>query len=77
MRKVTVIATCLVNMRVAFKELAQAELAVRNIFGECFPKADFDAWNQDINDGVAANIIRNVGKASRIDVELFIRDLWE
>ncbi len=77
MRKATVIATCLVNMRVAFRELAPAELAVRNIFLECFPKADFDDWNRDIDDDVAANIIRNVGRASRIDVELFIRDLWE
>jgi len=33
-------------------------------------------WNQDLYDGIADQIIKNVGRASKINVKRFIEDLW-
>ncbi|VWD15455.1 hypothetical protein BCO18442_03505 [Burkholderia contaminans] len=67
MRKSTIIATCLVNLRCGFN-LESAEHKVRQIFAEEFPHADFDAWNQDINDAAANRLIKDQGNLSSINV---------
>ena len=75
MRKSTIIAECLVNSGM-IERIEEAESAVQQIFIEEFPKADFTQWNQEIDDNTAKNIIRTVDRASRINVKLFIEDLW-
>ena len=75
MRRSTVIANCLVNSRMV-RRLDEAELSVRQVFDEEFPDKDFHQWNLHLDDATAANIIKAVGKASRINVKKFIEDLW-
>ena len=75
MRKSTVIAKCLVNSNMIGR-LEDAEHSVQQIFLNEFPNSNFSEWNQDINDKAAENIIRNVGRPSRINVKKFIEDLW-
>jgi hypothetical protein len=59
------------------KRLEDAELAVSNIFTEEFPKESFEKWNSLVSDDFGENIIRNVGRASMINIKRFIQDLWE
>ncbi len=75
MRKSTVIATCLSNMGIN-GDVEHCEGVVRNVFSNEFPNADYWAWNTDIDDQVAGNFIRSVGRASVIRVDNFIADLW-
>lgn len=74
MRNVTVIATCLVNMR-QFTKLEEAEFVVRKEFERYFPMADFDDWNRDLNEHAARHIIASIGKASMLNVEWLIGEL--
>lgn len=76
MRKSEIIATCLVNSGM-IKRLEDAQFVVRRIFDDEFPGKIFTQWDTHINDDVANNIISNVGKASHINVKLFIEDLWQ
>ncbi|MFC7515059.1 hypothetical protein ACFQUU_08590 [Herbaspirillum sp. GCM10030257] len=75
MKKSTVIATCLVNLHTGI-DMSQGEFIVRNTFIDYYPSDDFDAWNSELPDQVAKNIISNVGNASQIKVAKFIEDLW-
>ncbi len=75
MRKSTVIAKCLVNSNMIGR-LEDAENSVKQIFLDEFPKSSFAEWNHDITNKTAENIIRSVGRASRINVRKFIEDLW-
>ena len=75
MRKSTIIATCLVNMKIGFKTIQEAEAIVQNVFQDEFPKDSFHTWNSNFPDSSAQNIIKNVGKASQINVKQFIDDL--
>jgi len=77
MRKSTIIATCLVNMEIGFRTIREAEITVENVFNDEFPKNEFQIWNSEVSDSFAQNIIKNVGKASQINVKRFIEDLWE
>ena len=54
-----------------------AENRVYQVFIDEFPVANFDEWNQEIDETVARQIIKNVGQASRINVKLFIKELWK
>ncbi len=75
MRKSAIIAKCLVNSNMMTR-LEDAECAVEKIFIGKFPNSNFSKWNQEINDKIAEHIIRTVGRASRINVNRFIKDLW-
>jgi hypothetical protein len=77
MKKCTIIATCLVNMETGFRTIQEAENAVQDVFRSEFPKEKFHIWNTHLDDSIAKNIIKNVGKASQIKVKRFIEDLWE
>ncbi len=76
MKKSTVIATCLVNSKM-INGMDDAENRVYQVFIDEFPVANFDEWNQEIDETVARQIIKNVGQASRINVKLFIKELWK
>ena len=67
MLKSTVIATCLLNSKMA-GSTDHGERLVRGVFVEEFPNVNFDQWNSHVNDEWAANTIRKVGVASKINV---------
>ena len=75
MKKGTVIAKCLVKSNMIGR-LEDPEHSVQKVFLNEFPNSSFSEWNQDIDDKTAEDIIRNVGRASRINVKKFIEDLW-
>jgi hypothetical protein len=74
MKRSTVIATCLVNSNM-IRRLEDAESRVHGVFLDEFPNADFNRWNRPLDEQTARNIIKNVGRASRINVRMFIQDL--
>jgi hypothetical protein len=75
MKKSKAIATCLVNSGMIYR-LEDAENEVRQIFLREFPQSNFVLWDQDIDDRTAEQIIKDVGRASRINVRKFIEDFW-
>ena len=75
MKKSAIVATCLVNSNM-IKELENAISAVQNIFSDEYPDQEFQIWDTDILESTAKNIISNVGRASRINVAKFIKNLW-
>ena len=74
MKKSAIIATCLVNSDMV-STIEQAESSVRGIFTDEYPHLNFNQWNEEVSYEVAQDIIKNVGRASRINVEKFIEDL--
>jgi hypothetical protein len=76
MRRSTIIATCLVNSKM-IRRLEDAEAAVAAHFRDFFPGCAFVAWNSEVDNRVAEQIIRNVGRASQINVVKFIKDLGD
>ena len=74
MQKIRVIAKCLVNSNMV-RRLEDAEHTVRRIYELEFPNSSFNVWNSEIDDRTAKTIIRNVGRASQINVAKFIEDL--
>lgn len=74
MRKSTLIATCLVNSRL-IPNIEDAESSVKADFTDNFPHLNFNLWNEEVSDDFAQNIIKIVGKASKINVKKFIEDL--
>ena len=75
MYKSTIIATCLVNMKIGIRTIQEAEVTVQNEFQKYFPNDSFDTWNSNVSESYANSIIKTVGKASEIDVKQFIEDL--
>lgn len=69
-----VIATCLVNSNM-ISRLEDAEHAVRQVFLDEFPGENLLHWDTEIDDRRAEQIIKTVGRASRINVKMFIDDL--
>ena len=57
-------------------QLEEVEGTVQQVFIEEFPKADLAQWNQEMDDEAADNIISTVDCASRINIRLFIEDIW-
>lgn len=75
MKKSRVIATCLVNSSM-FSRIEDAEHAVRQVFLDEFPGANYLHWDREIDDAAAEHIVKTLGRASRINVKQFIEDLW-
>ncbi|WAS56226.1 hypothetical protein MK974_24310 [Burkholderia ambifaria] len=75
MKKSEIIANCLVNMDIGMNP-ADAETRVQQIFAEEFPNESYLRWNADVDDALAHDLIKRVGRASEIKVRLFILDLW-
>lgn len=76
MRRATVIAHCLVNSGMT-PRVREAEAAVAQVFREEFPESDFLRWNVEIDERVAADIIKNVGRATTINIRRLIDDLGD
>ena len=74
MLKSTIIAKCLFNSGIC-SSLDEGESIVASVFREKFPSDNFRAWNSDVNDDGAKQVIENVGRASTIRVDRFIDDL--
>ncbi|HEX8322080.1 MAG TPA: hypothetical protein VF632_27085 [Longimicrobium sp.] len=55
--------------------LEDAERTVEQVFRDEFPRESFAEWNRELDDQVARQIINSVGRASRINVRMFIEDL--
>ena len=76
MQRSTIIAKCLLNSNMCTR-LEGAESRVNEVFEKSFPGQDFFAWNLNVDDEAAANVIQTVGKAISISVDLLILDLWD
>jgi hypothetical protein len=74
-KKDEVIGTCLINSGFA-RNLEEAKLKVRRVFDDEFKGEDFAAWNTNIYDQTAKEIVEKIGRASHINVKSFIKDLW-
>jgi len=59
-----------------FNRIEDAEIRVYQVFLDEFLDKNYVMWNQDLYDGIADQIIKNVGRASKINVKRFIEDLW-
>jgi len=57
-------------------QFEDAENRVFQIFLDEFSNEDFYKWNVDLEDQYSQGIVKNVGRASRINVKSFIKDLW-
>lgn len=75
MRKSIVIATCLINSGITTHPLASVEASVKQTFREDFQNISYDAWNTDLPENEANDIIKQFGNTYRIDVRQFILDL--
>jgi hypothetical protein len=76
MKKSTLIATFLVNLRSGF-EMEHAERIVAATFDEHHPNKDFHLWNGELNDAWCENVIRSEPSPSYVKVDKFILDLWD
>lgn len=74
MKKSTIIAQCLVNSNMITR-IEDAENRVFQVFVDEFPNENYNRWNQEVDNNYGEQIIKNVGRASRINVRRFIEDL--
>ena len=74
MRKADVIAKCLVQSTLA-PDLKAGREIVRGVFDASFSDKSFSKWNSVVEENVARDIIRSVGKDKTISVQKFIADL--
>ena len=74
MRKSKIIAKCLRNSDMV-SSIEDGESIVMQVFLDEFPRRDFDEWNTELENEDARQIIKNVGRATQIRVDLFIKDL--
>ena len=74
MKKSVIIANCLVNSGF-FDTINLAELAVEKIFFDESKEGEYSDWNANVTDSYGKNLIKNVGRASKINVSKFIDDL--
>ncbi len=54
--------------------IEDGESIVMQVFLDEFPRRDFDEWNTELENEDARQIIKNVGRATQIRVDLFIKD---
>lgn len=76
MRKSTLIAKFLVNLRNGFDAL-EAEHIVETTFFDKHPNVDFHTWNTELDDAWCENLIRANTSLSFVSVENFILQLWD
>jgi hypothetical protein len=75
MKKSELVANCLVTSKTV-QRIDDATSRVRRVFLEEFPDRDFGAWNSEINDLRALQVIAMFGKASTVNVKRMIELLW-
>jgi len=76
LKKSTLIATLLVNMKTGF-ELQHAERVVASTFADEHPDANFEDWNTELNDDWCKKFIHSKGKLSSVRVGKAIIDFWD
>ncbi len=76
MKRSDVLTQCLINTGCGLSEIECHHLIIHT-FAEEYPEENYDAWDIEISDQTAQHIIKTVGRASWIKVDLFIRDLWD
>ena len=72
MTRSDVILRCLLNSGCSL-----TEEDIKVVFAEAYPREKYSKWDMEINDETGKQIIKTVGRASQIRVDLFIRDLWD
>jgi len=75
MKKIELVAHCLVSSKTV-QRTDDATSRVRHVFLEEFPHGDFGAWNSQINDLRASQVIAMFGKGSMVNVKRMIELLW-
>ena len=76
MTRSVVILRCLLNSGCSLTEEDIKE-RIKLVFAEAYPREKYSKWDMEINDETGKQIIKTVGRASQIRVDLFIRDLWD
>lgn len=76
LRRSDVLTICLINSGCGLSE-ADIRHGIRQTFSEHYPDKNYDSWDIEISDQASNHIIKTVGRAMWIKVDLFIRDLWD
>jgi len=76
MKRSDVLTQCLINTGCGLSE-ADIRHGIRQTFADEYPDKNYDSWDIEISDQTANHIIKTVGRALWIKVDLFIRDLWD
>ena len=76
MKRSDVLTQCLINSGCGLSE-ADIRHGIFQTFADEFPDKNYYEWDTEISDSTANHIIKTVGRASEINVDLFIRDLWD
>src|SRR5262245_16858005 len=71
MKKSELVAHCLVSSKTV-QRIDDATSRVRRVFLEEFPHGDFSAWNSQINDLRASQVVAMFGKGSMVNVKRMI-----
>lgn len=69
-----VISTCLVNSDY-YSDMEAAQVAVRSLFSQTFPKEDFENWDKDVPKEEAQYHIERLDTASEIDFKHLVISL--
>ncbi|ATM84975.1 MULTISPECIES: hypothetical protein [Yersiniaceae] len=76
MKRSDVLTQCLINSGCGLSD-ADIRHGIFLTFTDEYPNKSYDEWDIEISDSTANHIIKTVGRASWIKVDLFIRDLWD
>lgn len=76
MKRSQVLAHCLINSGCSLSE-KDIHNGIYQTFTDEYPTKSYESWDIEISDSTANHIIKTVGRASVIHVDLFIRDLWD
>ena len=74
-KKSELVAHCLISSKTV-QRTDDAASRVRRVFLEEFPDRDFGAWNSQINDLRASQLIAMFGKGSMVNTKRMIELLW-
>lgn len=76
MTRSDVIMRCLINSGCNLTK-EEIKSRIQLVFSESYPNKKYSNWDVEISDDTGRQIIKTVGRASEIKVDLFIRDLWD
>ncbi|HDL6963764.1 TPA: DNA-binding protein [Yersinia enterocolitica] len=75
MKKVSIIAQCLINDK-CFSEMSEAESSIKKVFNDSYADDSFDEWNTDVSPLSANRVICKVASATKVRVRGLIQELW-
>ena len=76
MKRSDVLAKCLDNTGCGLSE-KDIHALIQQTFSEEYPNKNYEDWDIPLSDNTAEHIIKTVGRAQWIKIDLFIRDLWD